>query len=98
MEDWLRQQAAPAYDAYRADPSRGLSLEKVRGSIGKRQPVMPYRCSVFRRPVLDTGLGCSSCVTPKKKSQGPDQVRADDFMGFRRALTPPGASPQHRHA
>ena len=36
LEDWLHQQAAPAYDAYRADPSRGLSLEEVRPSIGKR--------------------------------------------------------------
>lgn len=36
LEDWLRQQAAPAYDAYRADPSRGLSLEDVRASLGKR--------------------------------------------------------------
>jgi len=43
LEDWLHQQAAPAYDAYRADPSRGLSLEDVRGSIGKRQLGMPYR-------------------------------------------------------
>ncbi len=36
LEDWLHQQAALAYDAYRADPSRGLSLEAVRASIGKR--------------------------------------------------------------
>jgi hypothetical protein len=36
QEDWLRKQAAPAYDAYRADPSRGLSLEDVRASISKR--------------------------------------------------------------
>ena len=36
LEDWLHQQAAPAYDAYRADPARGLSLEEVRDSIGKR--------------------------------------------------------------
>jgi Arc/MetJ-type ribon-helix-helix transcriptional regulator len=36
LEDWLHQQAAPAYDAYRADPSRGLFLEEVRASIGKR--------------------------------------------------------------
>lgn len=36
LEDWLRQQAAPAYDAYRTDPSRGLSLEGVRASLGKR--------------------------------------------------------------
>jgi putative addiction module CopG family antidote len=35
MDDWLRQQAAPAYDAYRADPSRGLTLDEVRTSIGK---------------------------------------------------------------
>lgn len=36
LEDWLHQQAAPAYDAYHADPSRGLSLEEVRASISKR--------------------------------------------------------------
>lgn len=36
LDDWLRQQALPAYDAYRADPSRGMSLEEVRASIGKR--------------------------------------------------------------
>lgn len=36
LEDWLRQQAASAYDAYRADTLRGLSLEAVRASIGKR--------------------------------------------------------------
>lgn len=36
LEDWLRQQAAPAYDAFSADPSRGLSLEDVRASLGTR--------------------------------------------------------------
>jgi antitoxin ParD1/3/4 len=36
LANWLRQQAAPAYDAYRADPSPGLSLKEVRGSIGNR--------------------------------------------------------------
>jgi antitoxin ParD1/3/4 len=36
MEDWLRQRALPAYDAYRADPARGMSLEDARASIGKR--------------------------------------------------------------
>ncbi|QUT06680.1 type II toxin-antitoxin system ParD family antitoxin [Sphingobium phenoxybenzoativorans] len=36
MDDWLREQALPAYDAYRADPSRGISVEDVRASIGKR--------------------------------------------------------------
>ncbi|WP_070153868.1 type II toxin-antitoxin system ParD family antitoxin [Sphingobium phenoxybenzoativorans] len=37
MDDWLRDQALPAYDAYRADPSQGISLEDVRASIGKRE-------------------------------------------------------------
>ncbi len=36
LEDWLHQQAALACGAYRADPSRGLALEAVRASIGKR--------------------------------------------------------------
>ena len=36
LDDWLRQQAIPAYDAYRADPSRGIALEDVRATIGKR--------------------------------------------------------------
>jgi hypothetical protein len=34
-DEWLRQQALPAYDAYRADPSRGIALEDVRASIGE---------------------------------------------------------------
>lgn len=37
LDDWLRQQALPAYDAYLEDPSRGMSLEEVRASIGKRK-------------------------------------------------------------
>ncbi|QJU58856.1 type II toxin-antitoxin system ParD family antitoxin [Sphingomonas sp. AP4-R1] len=36
MDDWLKQHALPAYDAYRADPSCGLSVDDVRASIGKR--------------------------------------------------------------
>lgn len=36
LEDWLRQQALPAYDAYRADPPRRIALEVVRASIGKQ--------------------------------------------------------------
>ena len=35
LDDWLTQRALPAYDAYRDDPSRGLSLEEVRASIGR---------------------------------------------------------------
>lgn len=37
LDDWLRQQALPAYDAYRADPSRGIALEDVRKTIGRRR-------------------------------------------------------------
>ena len=37
VDDWLRQQALPSYDAYRADPSRGIPLEDVRASVGKRK-------------------------------------------------------------
>ena len=36
LDDWLRHQALPAYDAYGADPSRGIPLEEVRASIGNR--------------------------------------------------------------
>jgi antitoxin ParD1/3/4 len=36
MDDWLRQKALPAYAAYRADPSQGMSLDEVRALIGKR--------------------------------------------------------------
>lgn len=36
LDDWLSQRALPAYDAYRADPSHGLSPEEVRASIGTR--------------------------------------------------------------
>ncbi|MFA7602305.1 MAG: type II toxin-antitoxin system ParD family antitoxin [Novosphingobium sp.] len=36
LNDWLTQQALPSYDAYRADPSKGIPLEEVRASIGKR--------------------------------------------------------------
>jgi putative addiction module CopG family antidote len=37
VDDWLRQQALPSYDAYRADPSRGIPLDEVRATIGKRK-------------------------------------------------------------
>ena len=36
LDDWLKQQALPAYDAYRAEPSKGISLQEVRATIGKR--------------------------------------------------------------
>ena len=36
VDDWLRQRALPSYDAYCADPSKGLSLDEVRATVGKR--------------------------------------------------------------
>lgn len=36
LADWLTQQALPSYDAYRADPSKGIPLEEIRATIGKR--------------------------------------------------------------
>lgn len=30
MENWLHQQAGPAYDALKADPSRALTADQVR--------------------------------------------------------------------
>lgn len=29
IEQWLREKVAPVYDAYQADPSRGIPAEKV---------------------------------------------------------------------
>ena len=37
LNDWLTQQALPSYDTYRADPSKGISLEEVRAAVGKRK-------------------------------------------------------------
>jgi len=33
VENWLRQEVAPAYDAMKGDPSRGRSIADVRGSL-----------------------------------------------------------------
>ena len=33
VEQWLRQDVALAYDAIKADPSRGRSLADIRGSL-----------------------------------------------------------------
>ena len=33
VEDWLRTEAASAYDALQADPSRGRSLDQVRETL-----------------------------------------------------------------
>lgn len=36
IDDWLRRQALPSYDAYRADPSKGIPLDEVRAAVGNR--------------------------------------------------------------
>jgi putative addiction module CopG family antidote len=33
MESWLRREAAPAYDAMKANPGRGLSVKSVRANL-----------------------------------------------------------------
>ena len=33
METWLREQVAPAFDAIKADPSRAVSIDAVRGRL-----------------------------------------------------------------
>jgi antitoxin ParD1/3/4 len=33
VESWLRQEVAPAYDALKADPARGRSIQDVRASL-----------------------------------------------------------------
>lgn len=34
LESWLQEQIAPAYDAIKADPSRAVSANSVRASLG----------------------------------------------------------------
>jgi len=36
VDDWLRTTVAPAYDALKADPSRGLALEDARTALAER--------------------------------------------------------------
>lgn len=33
LEKWLRDEVVPAYEAMKADPSRGLTVEQVRASL-----------------------------------------------------------------
>ncbi|HEY0162769.1 MAG TPA: type II toxin-antitoxin system ParD family antitoxin [Edaphobacter sp.] len=33
VEDWLRYQVAPAYDALKADPTRGIPASRVRAML-----------------------------------------------------------------
>ena len=34
VENWLRTQVLPAYDALKSDPSRGLSVDQIRARLG----------------------------------------------------------------
>lgn len=33
MENWLRQEVGPAYDALKADPTRAVSFDQVRATL-----------------------------------------------------------------
>lgn len=37
IEHWLADQVGPAYDALKADPSRGLTAEQVRARLADKQ-------------------------------------------------------------
>ena len=37
VEDWLREQVAPAYDARKADPPRAVSADNVRAALSAQQ-------------------------------------------------------------
>jgi antitoxin ParD1/3/4 len=39
MEQWLREEVAPVYDAYQADPSRGIPAEKVFDEVRRHHAV-----------------------------------------------------------
>jgi putative addiction module CopG family antidote len=36
LEQWPRNEVVPAYDAYQADPSRGIALEDVCAGLAER--------------------------------------------------------------
>ncbi len=40
MERWLHDQVGPAYDALKVDPSRAVSLDKVRARIAAEHKAM----------------------------------------------------------
>ena len=43
-ENWLRQEVVPAYDAMKADPSRGRSVAEVRASLAAEQKQATKAC------------------------------------------------------
>ena len=36
IDNWLRNEALPSYDAYKADPQRGVSLDDVKAGLAAR--------------------------------------------------------------
>lgn len=40
LEGWLHQQVGPAFDAIKADPTRGLSANQVRSILATRPPTV----------------------------------------------------------
>ena len=40
VEDWLREKVAPAYDALKANPSRGVSAKHVRARLSAEHKKM----------------------------------------------------------
>jgi len=36
VDHWLRSEALPSYDAYKADPQSGLSLDEVKAGLAAR--------------------------------------------------------------
>jgi len=36
LEKWIRDEVVPAYDAMKADPSRGIPIEDVRARLAER--------------------------------------------------------------
>jgi len=36
VEKWIRDEVVPAYDAMKADPSRGIPIEDVRARLGEK--------------------------------------------------------------
>ena len=43
-ENWLRQEVVPAYDAMKANPSRGRSVAEVRASLAAEQKQATKAC------------------------------------------------------
>ncbi len=75
-------QNEPFYQSPREGRCSGIFLgSALKGTIA-RHPM----ANLFRRPVLDTGLGSSSSAAPEGQSQAPDQVRGDGNLDINSPL------------